>query len=76
MMIADSSTSSNITIKDVVFGVAIALLLVTSGILIGFTVHFQHSLNQLQEQVDQDNEQVIRLQAQVNKGILFILCAI
>ena len=42
--------------------VALVLSVVTLALLTGFTVHFQYSLNQLQQQVDDDREQVTKVQ--------------
>ena len=48
--------------------VALVLSVVTLALLVGFTVDFQISLSQLQQQVDDDREQVSRLQEQTIKS--------
>ena len=51
--------------KDVALGASLVLSLVSLVLLFGVTWYFQSSLDLLQQQVEFDREQLLRLQEQV-----------
>ena len=59
---ADRALSLALVLSLVALVLSVVTLVVTLALLTGFTVHFQHSLNQLQQQVDDDREQVTKVQ--------------